>query len=338
MKSLMISAKNMAKELLYQFECPAHLRANHRNLTERDELPLTQSLIENFFTSIVTPPKSVESYLSTDEGRRGLYHHLSGRLTSDRRNVVPWIDNTIRLKGAKILEIGCGTGSSTVALAEQGAQVIAADVHEGSLRVASDRIKAHGLTAELFCSNANDIFEQLGRTHLDMVVFIAVLEHMTLDERLKVLSDAWAMLPSGGCLIVQETPNRFWFIDEHTSQDHFFMWLPDDVAIRYSSRTPREIYNRSFIGPDYQSESTRLKFTRWGRGVSYHDFVLAFNIQPSQLPIVSCMELFARQKTLSGRIKRNTVWRRYEKFLSSTRPEIHPGFFLRNLDLIYRKL
>ena len=44
------------------------------------------------------------------------------RLVCDRMEVVPWLDATRSLRGVDILEIGCGTGVSTLALCEQGAR------------------------------------------------------------------------------------------------------------------------------------------------------------------------------------------------------------------------
>ena len=42
------------------------------------------------------------------------------RLDFFRNVIVPWIDSIIAIKNLNILEIGCGTGSSTLAFAEKG--------------------------------------------------------------------------------------------------------------------------------------------------------------------------------------------------------------------------
>ena len=41
------------------------------------------------------------------------------------------------------------------------------------------------------------------------------------------------------------------------------MWLPDELATLYSSRTPRSVFNRLLEKPDRIKE----EFARWGRGV-----------------------------------------------------------------------
>jgi S-adenosylmethionine-dependent methyltransferase len=232
-----------------------------------------------------------------------------------------------------VLEIGCGTGSTTVALAEQGALVTAVDLHEGSLDVARERLAVYGLSANLSCSNATDALRNCKSEHFDMIAFLAVLEHMTLDERLSALREAWNNLAPGGFLVVDETPNRLWYFDSHTSQEHFFMWLPDDLASLYSSRTPRPTFNKLFGNAVHDA----VAFARWGRGVSYHDFALALECHPADLPVTSCKELFIREQTRSSRAYSHTPWKRYERFLAALRPEIHMGFFLEYLDLILQK-
>jgi len=329
-----------ARDVLYgvkPFECPQHLRANHKLLSGEGEQQLTESLKQNYFTYSTYFPDYVESYLSTEHGQVDLKDHLLHRLTRNRKKVIPWIDSVVRIAGKRVLEIGCGTGSSTVALVEQGAEVLASDVHEGSLRVAEDRLQTYELKAQLMCLNATETFKQLDGRSFDMVVFFAVLEHMTLEERLESLQSAWAMLPSGGLLVVHETPNRLWYFDDHTALEHFFLWLPDDLAIRYARRTSREEYRALFTNVDYRNPSTRLDFARWGRGVSYHDFVLAIDIQPAELPVVSCLELFLREKTKTSHLHRNTTERQYEELLHSMSPEVHRGFYLKYLDVILRK-
>src|SRR5947209_16094325 len=42
----------------------------------------------------------------------------ASRLRRDRFAVIPWLDRTRPLRSSRILEVGCGRGASTVALAE----------------------------------------------------------------------------------------------------------------------------------------------------------------------------------------------------------------------------
>ena len=320
--------------IIKPFHCPTELQANHRPLSAIGEQRIGTALREHFFSYPAYYPDPPETYLATREGEGDFSAHLNGRLSNNRNRVMPWIAKaTGGLKGLRVLEIGCGTGSTTVALAEQGALVTAVDVHEGSLEVARERLAAYGLSAKLSCSNAADALHNYKNEHFDVIAFLAVLEHMTVDERLSALRGAWNNLGPGGFLIVDETPNRLWYFNSHTSLEHFFLWLPDDLASLYSSRTPRSRYNKLFGNAVHEA----VAFARWGRGVSYHDFSLALDCHPADLPVTSCKELFIREKMRSSWAYWYTPWKRYERFLADLRPDIHRGFFLENLDLILKK-
>jgi 2-polyprenyl-3-methyl-5-hydroxy-6-metoxy-1,4-benzoquinol methylase len=92
------------------------------------------SLIRNYFTDA--------DYLASTEGQRDLVTHLTLRLENNRKRVIPWLESFLSLRGARVLEVGCGTGASTLALVEQGALVTATDILASSIQVASDRCRA----------------------------------------------------------------------------------------------------------------------------------------------------------------------------------------------------
>ena len=101
-----------------------HLEGNFRPLGPAAEARVRASLLEHNFTD--APP----GYLDTEIGRKDLDAHQFHRLSRNRRVIVPWLEHARPLAGARILEIGCGMGASTVALAEQGAEVIGVDIDE----------------------------------------------------------------------------------------------------------------------------------------------------------------------------------------------------------------
>ena len=165
------------------------------------------------------------------------------------------------------MEIGCGTGSSTVALVEQGAMVTGVDIDGGALIVAKERSNAYGLEAEFRLLNSVEIADTFGANAFDFVIFFACLEHMTIAERLISLRDAWGMLPSEGLLVIVDTPNRLWYFDNHTSRLPFFHWLPDELAFQYSRFSSRENFRELYR--EY-NENSKEHFLRRGRGMSFH--------------------------------------------------------------------
>jgi SAM-dependent methyltransferase len=251
------------------------------------------------------------------------------RLRRDRMKIIPWLDHTRHLEGVRVLEVGCGNGTSTVALAEQGAQVIGLDV--ASTQDAAALVAAHGLHAELITANATSIAE-LGIDAVAWVMFWASLEHMTVDERLASLAAAWSILPTAGLLTVIETPNRLWFNDSHTSWLPFFNWLPDEIAFSYSRYSPRGGFNDLYRHLD---DDQLLAFQRRGRGVSFHEFHLALG---HDLDIVSCLQLERRRRNpLRAAGWRVSAAGRYEHLLRSAAPQVPPSFLQPFLYLTLRK-
>ena len=131
---------------------------------------------------------------------------FQARLHRDRVRIIPWLSRTRDLRGRRILEVGCGPGASTVALAEQGAEVTGIDVSPTSVAAASKRCHERGLQARVEVSNAADLGERFEPHRFEWIIFWAALEHMTLDERLAVLRGAWDLLAPDGLLTVIETP------------------------------------------------------------------------------------------------------------------------------------
>jgi 2-polyprenyl-3-methyl-5-hydroxy-6-metoxy-1,4-benzoquinol methylase len=53
---------------------------------------------------------------------------------------VPWLNELRPLDGARVFEIGCGTGSSVMALVEQGSDVSGIDVVSESIEVSRGKV------------------------------------------------------------------------------------------------------------------------------------------------------------------------------------------------------
>jgi len=315
--------ERIARRLFYPL--PHHLKKNQIEVKEIGINTIRDSLKTNYYTGQRSP-----SGYSKEMFERDINEHLYRRLENDRIRVVPWMDNAQSLKESRILEIGCGTGSSTVALAEQGAQVIAIDLDEGALCVANDRCKVHGLQVQFKALNATEICKVFSNFQFDFIIFFACIEHMTIPERLKTLRNAWDLLAVGGMLVIVETPNRLWYFDAHTSLLPFFHWLPDELAFKYSRFSPRENFCQLYRECN---ETSQESFFRWGRGVSFHEIDVA--IKPvSELRVVSSLSTFLG---LPYKMRLSKLERRYKSILRSIYPNIHEGFFDRSLDLIIKK-
>ena len=269
--------------------------------------------------------------LTTEE----LNEHLVKRIAKFRNQVIPWINHFYPLQSANVLEIGCGTGSSTVALAEQGANVYAIDISDDSLKIADRRLQLYKQKATLLSCNATEIKSRLGHISFDCIIFFATLEHLTNEERITSLRKAWEMLEKERLLCVIEAPNRLWHHDFHTSLLPFNMWLPDDLAYQYAKFSKREKFKELYS--DYPP-GNMLGFLRRGRGVSYHEFEVAIeNFDHSQ--VISSLEEFSKRKFI-GAIYDRLRQRNYHAFknlLKKVGPKIHSGFYEPWLDILIRK-
>ncbi len=316
---------------------PRHVAARFRQIDESGFEAVRQSLHQHFFA------RFADGYLSTADGQRDLMNHLVRRLENDRNLVIPWLDASLSkpskpsksLRGMQVLEIGCGTGCSTVALAEQGTRVVAVDLDKPALHVARERCEVYGLDVEFHLANATEVHKLFPGRRFDLVVFHASLEHMVYQERLSAIKTIWDMLsPDDLCCIV-DTPNRLWYFDSHTSMLPFFSWLPDELALEYSRFSPRSNFREVCGG---HGEDKQLDFLRQGRGVSFHEFHLAIGRPPEQLNVIGSLAAYLRQRSVWRRWqRRSSLKARFESVLSEVYPGLHRAWLQPSLDLIIRK-
>lgn len=324
------------KNALITCRIPRRLRSRFRNIDGRKMAQLHETLREHYFRNVrYSSGLTYDKYLETPEGRGDCADHTVNRLFGFRTTVIPWLDTLKPLSTGRVLEIGSGTGCSTLALAEQGASVIGVDIDEPSLIVARKRAELYGVSCRLVNDNAVNIGRFAGEP-FDFIIFFAALEHMTIDERIRSIGLAWEMLPPGGLLVVIETPNRLWFTDEHTSLLPFFHWLPDEMAFRYAERSPRTNFYR--FGRSVQGE-VPMAFHRLGRGVSFHEFELAMGAEATA-NVVGDLDLFLTKRMINPVnmvTRRFSRMHRYHLLLRSVLPSVSPAFFHKDLNLAVLK-
>jgi len=318
---------NKLKQIVknYFFKIPENLAENIIQISNEDLKKLEQSIRTNFHKAWRSEDKFTPEDYQID-----LQDHLINRLEHDRRRIIPWLNAAGNLKGKKILEIGCGTGSSTIALAEQGAIVTGIDLDKDALIVAEDRKKLYGLdNIRIEYMNATEVHKNYPKGSFDFIIFFATLEHMIHEERMIAIKETWDLLNSGGLWVVLETPNRLWYFDGHTSNLPFFQWLPDDLALKYAKKSPRKDLADSVGAP---SDESMLHFLRLGRGLSYHEFDLTIG-DARNLNVLSSKVQFEKYEWL----KETGLNRKFKSFLKEAYPGLHDGFYDKSLDLIIRK-
>lgn len=308
----------------YFLKIPKRYSKNHTQFDSEQTENLISSIEKNYLDRGQT-----KGQLSKTEYQNAIQGQLTGRLDYNRNRIIPWLDKVKPLNGSRILEIGCGTGISTLALTEQGATVVGVDIDGGALEVAKDRLKLANMEASFFELNANQIEEHFKGQDFDFVIFYASLEHMTIDERIESLKQAWTLLKDGSFLTVIETPNRLWYYDSHTAALPFYDWLPNDLAFYYSQFSKRNNFKDLYRELDDEQMN---KFLRWGRGMSYHEFEVA--IKPLKtLDVKSSLAQFEKSHFLKYGFKGV----RYLNFLRSCNTDLPKGFCYPYLDIVIKK-
>ena len=85
---------------------PRHLLARQKQLERQSEADLI---------AFVRANQHYPGSWDTPTGQKDLHDLATGRLAGFRETVVPWLDSVCSLSGLRVLEVGCGTGASTVA-------------------------------------------------------------------------------------------------------------------------------------------------------------------------------------------------------------------------------
>lgn len=139
-------------------------------------------------------------------------HHWwdgSQRWLRTLQNIVParlsYFDQFTRWQGAQVLDLGCGGGFMSEALARRGAIVTAFDPAGKAIIAAMDHAKAQGLSIDYREASGEKL--PLADGSMDIVVCVDVLEHV--EDMGKVLSEIGRVLKPGG-LFFFDTINRNW--------------------------------------------------------------------------------------------------------------------------------
>jgi S-adenosylmethionine-dependent methyltransferase len=308
---------------------------SERAIAEQADLVATirSALIEHHFSKLTgwTDETGPERF------RVDLDRHSYMRHDAAVTYIVPWVNQAIRLTDASIVEIGCGTGSSTAAFAASAGVVHGYDISPSSIAAATVRLDAQGLAdrAELVVASPERLLATVEDRHaadpVDIVLLYALLEHQTVDERIETLRLAQRIVRPGGAIVITETPNRLTYFDRHTSWLPFFHMLPVDLQLHYADRSPRATFADNVAAHRQRQPgdaALRELMIRWGQSVSFHDFEVAIGD--------------VNDRILASGLHPNLMKLRPERpeeqplreFLRSTDLSIHPGFTRYYLDLI----
>lgn len=112
-----------------------------------------------------------------------------------------FIESQVNLSGLSVLDLGCGGGILSEALAKKGAQVIGLDAEETAINAAQMHAKQSGLAIHYQCCPVED-FEHPG---FDLICCMEMLEHV--NDPQEIINHCARLLKPGGHLFLS-TLNR----------------------------------------------------------------------------------------------------------------------------------
>ena len=112
------------------------------------------------------------------------------------------------VSGWEALDLGCGEGRYSVALAERGCHVTAVDRSRIGVEKLAGEAVAKGLSIEAFCEDVTEL--DFGVEQYDLIVFPTILDHLNEPGRSDVVEEIHrALRPGGvffGCVLTQSDP------------------------------------------------------------------------------------------------------------------------------------
>lgn len=138
----------------------------------------------------------------------------------------------------RLLDFGCGSAASSMILARllPETNITGVELVADSLRVARARARFHGQERVSFLQSPSGTTLPADLGRFDFIVMNAVFEHLLPEERMPILSALWRVLESGGVLFLQETPNRHFPLELHTTGLPLINYLPDALAASAARR------------------------------------------------------------------------------------------------------
>ena len=156
------------------------------------------------------------------------------------RNAILSYTGAESLAGKRLLDFGCGCGSSAMVLNRlfPTLNILGVELDADYVEAAKLRSEHYGNQDQVHFLNSPDpssLPTDLGE--FDFVLLSGVFEHLLPEERKTVLPQLWAHLKVGGLMFFNQTPFRWFPVEQHTTSGlPLINYLPDSLAGPYARR------------------------------------------------------------------------------------------------------
>lgn len=178
-----------------------------------------------------------------------------------------FIDSKVNLAGLKVLDIGCGGGILSEAMAHRGANVTGIDMGEAPLSVAKLHLLESGLDIDYQQSSAEAYAQQQPAVY-DVVTCLEMLEHV--PDPASVLQACHSLLKPGGRLFLS-TINR-------NPKSYLFAVLGAEYILRMLPKGTHDY--KKFIRPSELAQFARdaMLELKTLRGMTYNPFTKKYRL------------------------------------------------------------
>jgi len=123
-----------------------------------------------------------------------------------------------KLKGKKVLDLGCGTGRNSVKIAEKGAEVIGIDLSKEMLEIAREKAEKFNLNIQFIEQDFSDKIK-FKSEKFDVIICDLVFGH--LKDTFPVIKEMKRVLKKRGIIVITDLHPFAWFLPPGRKYDVF---------------------------------------------------------------------------------------------------------------------